>query len=55
MGENQRLTYKNRISYTNGEALQCQCGKLIAYIREGKIYVKCRGCGREIEVRAESR
>ena len=55
MNPKERLTYKNRIRYTNGEALQCPCGKLIAYIREGKIYVKCRGCGREIEVRAESR
>lgn len=34
----------------NGAPVTCDCGKLIAIERNGKIYVKCRRCKREIEV-----
>ncbi len=35
----------------NGEPLNCECGKLYAIKRNGKIYIKCKRCSREIEVR----
>ena len=34
-----------------GVPVKCDCGKLIAYERNGKIYVKCKRCHREIEVK----
>lgn len=33
-----------------GTPVKCDCGKLIAYERSGKIYVLCKRCHREIEV-----
>lgn len=30
--------------------VSCSCGKLIAVERDGKIYVKCRGCKHEVLV-----
>jgi len=33
--------------------VRCHCYKLIAKRREGKICVKCRGCGHEVEVATE--
>lgn len=34
----------------NGRAVKCGCGKLIAVQRDGRLYVKCRGCGAEVEI-----
>lgn len=34
-----------------GRPLSCECGKLLAYERDGKIFVWCRGCRREVELR----
>lgn len=30
--------------------IKCTCGKLLAIERDGKIFLKCRGCKHEIEV-----
>lgn len=30
--------------------VNCSCGKLIAVERDGKIYIKCRGCKHEVLV-----
>lgn len=30
--------------------IKCSCGKLIAIERDGKIYIKCKGCKHEIEI-----
>lgn len=30
--------------------IRCDCGKLIAIERDGKVYIKCRGCKREFEL-----
>ena len=37
-----------------GTPIRCECGKLIAFYRQGKVYIKCKGCKREIEIRVES-
>ncbi len=34
----------------NGTPVLCNCGKLIAIERDGRIYVQCKRCKREIEV-----
>lgn len=35
---------------TAGKPLLCDCGKLLAYKRDGKIYIWCKRCKKEIEV-----
>lgn len=35
---------------TAGKPLLCDCGKLLAYKRDDKIYVWCKRCKKEIEV-----
>lgn len=32
------------------KALRCACGKLIAYERNGAVYVMCKRCRREVKV-----
>jgi hypothetical protein len=34
----------------NGSPISCDCGKIVAFERNGRIYVKCHRCHREIEV-----
>lgn len=31
----------------SGRPIRCDCGKLIAFERQGKVYIKCKGCKRE--------
>lgn len=42
----------NRI---DGRPVTCECGKLVAVERNGKIYVRCKRCGRQVEVAREPR
>lgn len=37
-----------------GEPVHCGCGKLLAYERDGKIFVWCRGCRKEVELKIQS-
>lgn len=30
---------------------RCECGRVVAFMRDGKIYVKCKRCKREVEVK----
>ena len=50
-----RLTGQENIEYNKGTPIRCDCGKLIGYLRDGEIYVLCRGCKHEVNIRAESR
>ena len=34
-----------------GTPIRCECGKLIAIRRNGKLYIRCRGCKREVEIK----
>ena len=36
-----------------GHPVRCDCGKLIAYERDGAIYVMCKRCKREVRVAVE--
>ena len=40
---------------TKEKAVRCTCGKLVAKMRDGKIFVYCKGCKREIELQLEPR
>lgn len=37
-----------------GTPIRCECGKLIAYMRRGKVFIKCKGCKREVEIPVQS-
>lgn len=41
---------KKNADEKTSRALRCGCGKIIAYIRDGDIYIKCRGCGHELKL-----
>jgi phage FluMu protein Com len=30
--------------------IRCECGKVLAVMRNGKIYIKCKGCKRQVEL-----
>jgi hypothetical protein len=32
----------------NGTPVKCTCGKMVARLRNGKIYVYCKTCKREV-------
>ena len=40
------IKYRGKQNKSN--EMRCDCGKLIAMVIDGKIVVKCRGCGRQI-------
>ena len=33
-----------------GNPVRCECGKLVAVERHGRIYVYCKACKRQVEV-----
>lgn len=35
------------------KSIKCDCGKLIAKVRNGKLYVWCKNCKREVEIKIE--
>ena len=35
------------------KSIKCDCGKLIAKTRDGKLYVWCKNCKREVEIKIE--
>lgn len=38
-----------------GVPIKCDCGRVVAYIKDGKIYVRCKSCKREVEVKDQSK
>ncbi len=39
---------------TDERDIRCVCGKLLAVERDGKLYLKCRGCRHEHEITIEN-
>jgi hypothetical protein len=33
--------------------IKCNCGKLLARVRDGKVYVWCKACKKEIQLKTE--
>lgn len=55
MSRNQSLTDNENIKYNKGDPIRCDCGKVIAFKKDGNIIIKCKHCKRQIAVfRAES-
>lgn len=40
---------------TSGKPVKCSCGKMVAKIRNGKVYVYCKTCKREVPLEIEPR
>ena len=40
---------------SSGKPINCTCGKMVARLRNGKIYVYCKTCKREIPLEIEPR
>lgn len=36
-----------------GKPIKCDCGKLLARVRDGKVYVWCKVCKKEIPLKTE--
>lgn len=34
----------------SGEPVRCECGKIVAMRRNGKIYIMCKSCKRQIPI-----
>ena len=51
------MTNKDDVKYNKGVPVKCECGKTIGFIKNGKLYIKCRGCNRQVDIneRAKSR
>lgn len=37
----------------NGTPIRCECGKVIAKYRNGRIYLWCKACRKEVELTIE--
>ena len=48
-----KLTGKGADNYNKGSPVRCECGKIIAYRRDGKIYLYCKQCKRQIPIEPE--
>lgn len=38
-----------------GTPVKCTCGKMVARLRDGKVYVYCKTCKREVPLEIEPR
>jgi hypothetical protein len=45
---------KNKLN-SGGKPVKCTCGKMVARIRNGKVYVYCKTCKREVPLVIEPR
>lgn len=44
------LTNNNKNPYNKGDPERCSCGRVIAFQKEGKLYVKCKECNRWVAI-----
>lgn len=47
------LTKDDNDRYTKGEPIRCDCGKIIAFKKDGKLWLYCKKCKREIPIEPE--
>lgn len=48
------LTDSKNIGYNKGSPFRCECHRVIAFKKDGKIYVKCQDCKKWVAVLAIS-
>lgn len=45
-----RLTDEEKVSYNKGDPYRCDCHRVVAFQKDGKIYVKCQDCKKWIAI-----
>lgn len=44
------MTDNKEIGYNKGSPLRCTCGRVAAFMKDGKVYVKCKDCRKWVAV-----
>lgn len=44
------MTNDEKLSYNKGKPIKCDCGKVLAFKKDGYIYIKCKGCNRIVAI-----
>lgn len=44
------LTKTETMKYNEEKPVKCECGKIIAKIRDGKVYIYCKSCKRQVAI-----
>ena len=44
------MTDDGKVEYNKGKPYRCECHRVVAYQRDGKIYVKCQDCKKWIAI-----
>lgn len=44
------MTESKDVRYNKGSPLRCECHRVIAFQKDGKVYVKCQDCKKWIAV-----
>lgn len=44
------LTNSENVRYNKGSPIRCDCGRVIAFMQDGKLHVKCQDCKKWIAV-----
>ena len=47
------LTEYTPQKYNKGDPVRCECGKIIAYKKDGKLMLYCKQCKRQIPIEPE--
>jgi hypothetical protein len=50
MSNNKTLTKKENTTYNKGDPIRCDCNRVVSFIKDGKLYVKCQECKKWIAV-----
>lgn len=44
------LTNAKPMTYNGEKPVKCECGKVIARVRDGKVYIYCKSCKRQVAI-----
>ncbi len=44
------MTGNMKKGYNKGSPIKCDCGKIIAYVKNGKLFLYCKNCKRQIPI-----
>ena len=44
------MTDSKKVRYNKGDPIKCDCNRVVAFVKDGKIYAKCMNCKKWISV-----
>ena len=47
------MTTQRDSNYNKGKPIKCECGKIIAYVKDGKLWLYCKKCRKQIPIEPE--